>query len=207
MYECSEAVKESLRANYAIEDSDLVILFFGAVRRYKGLDLLLPAFRAVSNSKFRLIVAGNPFEDETKQWVIQEAGKDDRVRLSLGFVPDEQVAAHFALADVVVLPYQGILTSGSAILAMGFGKSLILPEGARLLGVPGDAGALYYEDEGGLRDLLTRLPEMDLTGMGEHNLKVVERLDWRKIAAATGRVYSRPRERIIWGPQNPAPLG
>ena len=57
MYECSEAVKESLRAKYAIEDSDLVILFFGAVRRYKGLDLLLPAFRAVSNSKFRLIVA------------------------------------------------------------------------------------------------------------------------------------------------------
>ncbi len=204
-YQYDETIRESLKQKYGIKDGERVILFFGSLRQYKGLDLLLSAFRSISDSRRRLIVAGKPLNDEIGQWLVQEAGKDDRVCLCIGFVPEEQVAAHFALADAVVLPLQNALTSGSTILAMGFGKCLILPDSARVFGIPGDAGALYYKDETGLTALLAKLPELDLEAMGKHNLETARRLDWRKIAVATASVYSGDGRRVVWEPGGPAP--
>lgn len=206
-YQYDETIRASLKQKYGIKDGERVILFFGSLRRYKGLDLLLSAFRSISDSRRRLIVAGKPLNDEIGQWLVQEAGKDDRVCLCVGFVPEEQVAAHFALADAVVLPLQNALTSGSTILAMGFGKCLILPDSARVFGIPGDAGALYYKDETGLTALLAKLPELDLEAMGKHNLEAARRLDWRKIAVATASIYSGDGRRIVWEPGGPAPEG
>ena len=189
VYPYKRSSKDSLKANLALEDGDFTILYFGRIRRYKGLQSLLPVFRSVQNGRLRLIIAGSPHNGEIRRWIVDEAQKDERVRLSLEFIPPQEVAAYFALADVVVLPFQSILTSGSAILAMGFGKCLILPSGARVLGIPGDRGAIYYKDESGLAELIATLPQRDLTAMGDYNREIARMLDWQKIAAATAKAY------------------
>lgn len=191
-YTYNDEIKRSLQAKYGIRSRDTVLLFFGAVRRYKGLDLLLSAFGQVNNERLRLIIAGKPIDEELRHWLVTEAAADSRIGLCLEFVPEIQVAAYFGLASAVILPLQGALTSGSVILAMSCGKCLILPNSARILGVPGNTGAFYYEDRAALVRLLQGLHEhqLDLENMGANNLLAAKRLDWDAIAAATARLYA-----------------
>lgn len=191
-YTYNGEIKRSLWAKFGIRSHDTVLLFFGAVRRYKGLDLLLSAFGQVNNERLRLIIAGKPFDEELRYWLITEAAADSRIGLCLEFVPEVQVASYFGLASAVILPLQGTLTSGSVILAMSCGKCLILPDTARILGVPGDTGAFYYEDQATLVRLLQGLHErqLDIENMGANNLLAAKRLDWDAIAGATARLYA-----------------
>lgn len=189
-YAHNDAIKQMLYRKYRIGPDDIVILFFGAIRQYKGLDQLLLAFRNVDDERLRLIIAGKPINEKVWRWLTQEAITDHRIQLSLEFVPEAQVAAHFALASAVVLPLQRVLTSGSVLLAMSLGKCLILPETARVLGVPVIAGILYYESQAALEKLLRGLREIDVAKMGASNLVIARQFDWAAIAAATAKVYS-----------------
>lgn len=189
-YEYSDEIKQSLRKKYEIGADHTVLLFFGAVRRYKGLDQLIPVFHKLNDEQLRLIIVGRSFDEKIAQWLAAEAVTDARIRLSLGFVPEAQVAAHFALASAVILPLQSSLTSGSVILAMSLGKCLILPDSTRVLGVPGDAGALYYNNAVALETLLRDLHKFDTAEMGANNLIRARQLDWNAIATTTATVYA-----------------
>lgn len=189
-YRCDESVAKELMKRCSITEDHTVFLFFGAIRPYKGLETLMAAFKSTTDPNFRLIVAGRPFTDEVAQGVVAEAKGDSRILLALEFVPEDQVAAYFSLADAVVLPFEKILTSGSVILAMGFGKCLILPEGARVLGVPGDEGAFYFDDIGSLRNIMDGISKTDTARKGTHNLRIAESLDWKTIARTTARLYT-----------------
>ncbi len=118
-----------------------VVLFFGLIRPYKGLDVLLEAWRA-ARPDAELWVVGMPRMDAS---FIH--GPD--VRTALRFVSGAELAGAFAAADLVVLPYREIDQSGVLFTALAFGKPLLLsavggfPEidGAELV-PPGDAPAL-----------------------------------------------------------------
>lgn len=118
------------RAGLGVCDKENVALFFGFIREYKGLDLLLSAFELCANTEnpFHLVIAGaaHPPELETryrtyiermpyKKWIIYHPG----------FVPSERVALYFAACDVVVLPYKAIDHSGIVHLAYSFSRPLI----------------------------------------------------------------------------------
>lgn len=202
MYKPTDGGAQYLRKKFRINSDDVVVLFFGAVRRYKGLDMLLSAFRSATNERLRLVIAGRPFDEEVRKWVSNAAEGDHRVHLSLGFVPENEVASYFEIANVVVLPFHKTLTSGSAILAMGFGKCLILPESARVWGLPGEAGALYFPDgdEIRLRELISQLPALPISEMGSFNRQVACELKWERIAYYTTKVYRTPNKQVCWKP-------
>jgi glycosyltransferase involved in cell wall biosynthesis len=100
-----------------------VILFFGLLRSYKGLDTLLTAFRKVQGAE--LWIVGNPRMDvEPLRRLAAEA--PGRVRFVTRFVEDAEVPPIFRRADLVVLPYRDVEHSGVLYTGLAFGKPLVL---------------------------------------------------------------------------------
>lgn len=95
------------------------ILFFGKVRRYKGLDVLLEAMpKVLANIECELLITGEFYDDiETYQRIIRKHGIEDRVRIVNRYVSNEEVGKFFAQADVLVLPYVSASQSGVAKIA------------------------------------------------------------------------------------------
>jgi len=104
-----------------------VVLFFGNVRKYKGLGDLIAAFPNVrSQTSAVLVVAGTFFESEDEfSRQIAELKLQDDVKLFPGYVPDEEVAALFRVSDLVVLPYRTGSQTGIAPLAAALGRPVV----------------------------------------------------------------------------------
>jgi glycosyltransferase involved in cell wall biosynthesis len=100
-----------------------VILFFGLLRPYKGIDTLLEAFRRLEGAE--LWVVGNPRMDLTPLRALA-AEAPGRVRFVTRFVEDAEIPALFRRADVVVLPYRDAEHSGVLYTALAFGKPIVL---------------------------------------------------------------------------------
>lgn len=101
------------------------LLFFGIVRRYKGLDLLLRAL-AETKPEISLTVAGEIWADKAELLaLISQLQLGDRVTLSNGYVPAAEVPAYFASADALVLPYRSGTASQNALVALQFGIPVI----------------------------------------------------------------------------------
>lgn len=102
-----------------------VVLFFGLIRKYKGLDLLLEALSQTPG--IRAIVAGECYDDWAfYQDIIEANGLAERVHLHLGFVPTEQVRVFFSAADLVVQPYRTATQSGISQIAYQFEKPMVV---------------------------------------------------------------------------------
>lgn len=105
-----------------------VLLFFGFVRRYKGLQTLLSAMPAVTQAlpSARLLVAGEFYDDEQAyRRQIADLDLDDRVTLFSDYIPDEDVTTFFSAADAVVQPYTAATQSGVAQIAFNFDRPVI----------------------------------------------------------------------------------
>jgi len=121
--------KESARARIGIPAEAHYMLFFGFIRDYKGLDLVLKALadERIKKSGMKLIVAGEFYSnEETYMQLIEELGVADQVILKTEFIPDDQVAHYFNAADVVVQPYKNATQSGVTQIAYHFEKSMIV---------------------------------------------------------------------------------
>lgn len=106
-------------------------LFFGFIRDYKGLDLLLEAFgeAPLQSPELRLIVAGEFYCDpKPYQAIIEKHGLQDRVVMSNDFIPDSRVGDYFCAADVVVQPYRSATQSGVTQIAYHFDKPMIITD-------------------------------------------------------------------------------
>lgn len=107
------------------------LLFFGFIRDYKGLDLLLEAFtdQRFRNSNHKLIVAGEFYCDATPyQQIISRSGMENRVILHTDFIPDSHVLNYFCAADLVVQPYKSATQSGVTQIAYHFNKPMIITD-------------------------------------------------------------------------------
>jgi glycosyltransferase involved in cell wall biosynthesis len=117
-------------------------LFFGKVTDYKGVEELLAAFANLPPSTpARLTIAGQ-CDDPRLRAHLMAAG--DNVRLRLEHIPEREVTDLLASADVVVLPFRQVTTSGSAELAVAHGRPLIVPELPGLAGLA-DGAVLRYD--------------------------------------------------------------
>lgn len=182
---------KNLRNRIGITEDNFVILFFGNIRPYKGLEDLLDAFSKVDRPEARLVIAGRPFSDDLKTRVEEATRRDPRITADLTFIPDEDVASYFHLADVVLLPFRRTLTSGSVILAMGFGKTLILPGAGRSLGLKPNENAFFYSTNEELRSTLRNLTKSYCQNLGKDNLEMVSENTWGSIGAQTITTYAQ----------------
>ncbi|HLZ37989.1 MAG TPA: glycosyltransferase [Mycobacteriales bacterium] len=167
------------------------LLFFGLVRPYKGLDVLLRAL-AAGPPDVRLVVAGEFWGGTADtERLVAELGIEERVELRLGYVPAPEVAALFARADALVLPYRTVTGTQHTWLAFAHGLPVVaarvgtLPEQVRdgvdgLLCDPGDVA--------GLADALCRLYEPGCLPRLRANVHSVDPTpQWREYVAALVR--------------------
>ncbi len=101
------------------------ILFFGLIREYKGLDLLIKAMSHLPK-QYNLIIAGEVYGSFNHyQKLINSHGLEERVHLHLKYIPDEDVKLFFSMAEVVALPYRSATQSGIVAIAKHFGKPVV----------------------------------------------------------------------------------
>lgn len=173
-----------------------VFVCFGQLRAYKGVDALLDAFGELADPRLRLVIAGRPATDPDAQAVRAAAARDARVRAHLGFVPDGDVQRFLKAADFVVLPYRDVLTSGAALLALSFGRPVVVPRLGCLVELENEGCAIAYDPgaPGALRAALAAAAEIaaapDRLGTWQQRAAAVARArDWESIAAAYDRIY------------------
>ncbi len=104
-----------------------ILLFFGYVRKYKGLDILLDAMpKVLQNTDVHLLVAGEFYDDESRyRSIVEERGLAGHVLFHSEYLPSERVGLYFSAADAVVLPYRSATQSGIAQIAYNFDKPVL----------------------------------------------------------------------------------
>lgn len=105
------------------------VLFFGFIRSYKGLDILLQAFadERLQHSDIKLIVAGEFYGDSAPYLnLIKTLGIGDKVILRTDFIPDSEVNRYFSAADIVAQPYKTATQSGVTQIAFHFEKPMLV---------------------------------------------------------------------------------
>lgn len=125
-----EAVpKQEARKHLGLPENEKIILFFGFIRQYKGLDLLLQAmsFPAVRQSGIKLLIAGEFYEDrKTYDELIAQNNLSQQLILKTDFIPDSKVKYFLSAADFVIQPYRNATQSGVTPLAYHFEKPMLV---------------------------------------------------------------------------------
>jgi glycosyltransferase involved in cell wall biosynthesis len=120
--------KKEARARLGIESGRKVLLFFGLIRDYKGLDLLIDAMTELDDS-YLLLIAGEVYGkfDKYKD-MIQEKRLQNRISLHLKYIPDSELPLYFSAADICVLPYRSGTQSGIVAVSYHFGLPVIVTD-------------------------------------------------------------------------------
>jgi len=179
------------RARLGLPAAAFLYVTLGLLRPYKGLETLLAAFRSLPGEDVALLLAGKSDSDSYGETLATLAAGDPRIRLQAGFVPREDVQLYLNAADVCVLPYRQITTSGAALLAFSFGVPVIAPAiGGFPSLVEGRRGFLYDPaDPAGLTRALAQARETDWQGARQEIRDWVAQFDWREIGRRLVRAY------------------
>jgi D-inositol-3-phosphate glycosyltransferase len=172
------------------------ILFFGFIRDYKGLDLLI---KALATEKFndmplKLLVAGEFYMDPKPILsLIEDLGLKDRVILSNDFIPDSDVYKYFCASDVVVQPYKSATQSGVTQIAYHFNKPMIITRvgGLEEFVPDGKAGFVVEPDPAQIADAILRFYKEGLEEKFSAGAET-EKLNysWERLTGEIGRLQS-----------------
>jgi len=177
------------RMHLGIGVNDRIILFFGFIRKYKGLDILLDAMNILHNHKqqtsnIKLLIAGEFYEDQ-KPYDDQIAllGIKDDLILRTNFIADSEVKYYLCAADVVVQPYRNATQSGVTPLAYHFEKPMIVTNVGGLPSlVPDDKVGLVAEPNAAA--LAQKITEYFTKGEAHflpHIIEEKKKLSWTKL--------------------------
>jgi glycosyltransferase involved in cell wall biosynthesis len=169
--------------------SGRTLLFFGLIRDYKGLDVLLEALPAIPRA--RLVVAGDPLDP------VEPVDLDGRVEWRLGFRPWHEVRQLMAEAAAVVLPYRRLDSSGVLATAIGYGRPVVVTDVGSLGEIVREfrAGEVVAPDDAGaLARATTRLLQPKrLAAAHEGAKRAAAELTWARSAEAHDRLYREVR--------------
>ncbi len=138
--------KKEAREKLNLDGNFDYLLFFGFIRKYKGLDLLLEAMgdERIQNMPIKAIVAGEYYDNKaTYDEQIERLGIQDKVIVRDDFIPNDEVRYYFGASDVVVQPYRTATQSGISQLAYHFEKPMVVTNVGGLPEIVGDNGAGY----------------------------------------------------------------
>lgn len=172
--------KSAARKKLGIDIEESIILFFGFIRKYKGLDILLDAMKILRSSPHppKLMIAGEFYEDRRPyDEQIERLGIKDDLILRTGFIADSDVKYYLCAADVVVQPYRNATQSGVTPLAYHFEVPMIVTNVGGLPSlVPDNKVGLVAEPNASsivekIREYFEKGPAHFLPGLKEEKLK------------------------------------
>jgi glycosyltransferase involved in cell wall biosynthesis len=138
--------KKEAREKLGVGSQESLVLFFGFIRKYKGLDLLMEAMadERIKKAGIKLLVAGEFYEDRKPYLeLIEKLGIKDQLILRTDFIPDSEVKYYLCAADAVIQPYRNATQSGVTPLAYHFEKPTVV---TNVGGLP----AMVTNDEAGI---------------------------------------------------------
>ncbi|MBM3416547.1 MAG: glycosyltransferase [Bacteroidetes bacterium] len=143
--------KSEARKHLGLPENEKIVLFFGFIRRYKGLDLLLEAMAddRIKQAEIKLLVAGEFYED-AKQYheLVDKLGIKEQLILKTDFIPDNEVKYYLCAADAVIQPYRNATQSGVTPLAYHFEKPIMVTNVGGLPSmVPNEKAGLVVEPD------------------------------------------------------------
>jgi glycosyltransferase involved in cell wall biosynthesis len=200
--------RRSARESLQLSDADCVVLFFGLIREYKGLDLLIDACKEINDrglpggKRLKLLIAGRSFKnfwhEAGYKKRIDDANLEPSVSLHLGHIPMLDVARFFHAADVVAIPYRRGSQSGVLQLTYSFGKAAVATR-VGSLGEGPTADLTRFVEPGNAHVLADALYELLTDPVAAATLGAKGRryadaeLDWTAIANGTRRIYESLR--------------
>lgn len=172
------------RERLGIPTGAFVYLFIGLCKPYKNLDGLIQSFRK-SGGDAILMIAGKFQDKDYYARVLDLAQGDPRIRFFPGFVANDDMQVYLHACNVVVVPYREILTSGTAILAMSFGRPVISVAMGFLRDVVNDDAGLLFaaHDPEGLSKAILEVRRRDF--VPERILEHVARFSYDEAAERT----------------------
>lgn len=187
------------------EGNEKIILYFGKIAPYKGLEYLISALVNLKEkfSDFKLIIAGQiKHKDYESYWeniqrLIEKYNLKDYIIKKIEFIPDEDIEVYFKSADVLILPYKYIFQSGVIFLSYSFGLPVIATDVGSLKEdiIEGETGFISRpEDPQDLAEKIELFFNSDLYKNLETNRSKIieyanEKYSWDKIGEKTYEVY------------------
>ena len=164
------------------------LLFFGLIRDYKGLDLLLEAMVALKNKDVKLLVAGEFYSDSKPYFdLIQKHGLEDKVIIHQKFVPDPEVKYYFGLADLIVQPYKTATQSGVTQIGYHFEKPMLVTNVGGLSEIipHGKVGFVVEPESNDIANSIAEFYDKNLAEtFHKHILAEKEKYAWSKMTKA-----------------------
>jgi glycosyltransferase involved in cell wall biosynthesis len=197
--------REQARNEFGFAATEPVLLFFGNIAPYKGVDVLIAALTQLAprHPALRLVIAGRP-KGEEEHWqailrAIAAAGLKSAVRTHIAYIPDSQVEVFAKAADALVLPYRHVFQSGVLFLGYSFGLPVIATDVGSLREdiVEGETGWICRPEEpADLANALERWLTSDRRQPSAAQREAIrsfanERHSWTAVGAITRGVYER----------------
>lgn len=162
------------------------LLFFGFIRDYKGLDLLIDAMKHLDPS-YNLVIAGECYGSFDKYTnMINNSPLKDSIKVFSDYIPDNKVPTFFGAADICILPYKSATQSGITSIAYHFGTPIIATDvgGLKESITDGSTGLIIPKpDSLMIADAIRKYFENDLEAKMKHDIiQLKERLSWERFA-------------------------
>lgn len=184
--------KEEACKKLNLDSSCRYILFFGFIRRYKGLDILLEAIKdeRIRSSGIQLIIAGE-FYDDRAAYETLISSVSGQVKLFTDFIPNSEVKYYFSAADLVVQPYRNATQSGITQIAYQFEKPMVVTNvGGLPEGVPdGKVGFVTDPEPKAIADAILKFfTPNSIPGLKENLREEKKKYSWRTFTDTLLRV-------------------
>ena len=190
--------KAEARKKLGLDTDGRLILFFGFIRKYKGLDILLEAMadERIREQGIRLLVAGEFYEDEKPYLAtIEQKGISDLLVLRTQFIPDSEVRYYLCAADVVIQPYRNATQSGVTPLAYHFDKPMVVSNvgGLPKLVPDGRSGLVCEPEPTSIANAILRFYELGEDYFIPHLRTEKQKSSWQNLIAGILEVAKTAR--------------
>jgi len=192
--------KQEARAFLGLNENEKIIVFFGFIRQYKGLDLLLKAMadERIRKENIKLLVAGEFYEDEKPyHQLIQENNLQNQVILKTNFIADGEVRFYLCSGDCVVQPYKNATQSGVTPLAYHFEKPMIVTNvgGLPSLVPDGKVGLVCEPEPKSIADAILKFYQLGDQYFIPHLRSEKQKYSWSKLTEAIFNLAEKSSER------------
>lgn len=191
---------QEAKAKLGLESDLRYLLFFGFIRDYKGLDILIKAFADERLRAFpvKLLVAGEFYSNpETYTSLIREQKLEDYIVLRTDFIPDHEVNLYFSAADLVVQPYKSATQSGVTQIGYHFGKPMLVTNVGGLSEIIPDkkVGYVVEPEPGEIADAIFDFFQNDrAAGFKIEVLREKEKFSWARMVESFTNVFNQVKQ-------------
>ncbi|MDO9341847.1 MAG: glycosyltransferase [Bacteroidales bacterium] len=191
--------REAALSALNLDADNSYLLFFGFIRAYKGLDLLIEAFsdKRLRNRKLKLIIAGEFYENDTPyRDLIKKYNLENDIIFFDHFIKDNEVSLFFSVADLVVQPYKTATQSGVTQIAFHFEKPMLVTDvgGLREIVPDGKCGYVVKPESIYIAEAIIDYFDNNRKGQFTEEVKrEKEKFSWNRMTDSIVEVYNKSR--------------